>query len=153
MKILFLCTGNSCRSQMAEAWTNHLWKPALTAWSAGVRAGTLDPLAVAVMLEAGVDIHAHYSKSIPAIASIPFEAVITLCDHARETCPVFPGAPRMLHRRFDDPPSLAARRPHPTDARAVYRRVRDEIRRFVETLPEILTVPVDRPKSLPQTGY
>jgi arsenate reductase len=137
-KLLFLCTGNACRSQMAEGWARHLLGDRVEVWSAGVMAAGVDPRAVQVMREAGVDISGHRSKPVNELLAIPFDRVITVCDHAAEVCPIFPGKVRMLHHGFADPPSLA--RASATDAEALghYRRVRDEIRAFVETLPELL---------------
>ena len=139
LKILFLCTGNSCRSQMAEGWARNLKSDLVKPLSAGVEANTLDPRAVAVMEEVGVDISAQYSKPVQAVMHIEFNYVFTLCGHAQETCPVFPGRTRVIHRGFDDPPSLAASAKTEEEALAHYRRVRDEIRAFVDTLPELLT--------------
>ena len=91
LKILYLCTGNSCRSQMAEAWTRHLKGDEIDVWSAGVEVHGMNPYAVKVMAEAGVDISAHHSKLVRDVMDIPFNYVITVCDHARESCPLFPG--------------------------------------------------------------
>lgn len=139
VKILFLCTGNSCRSQMAEGWARHLKAGELRAVSAGVAPKGLDPRAVAVMAEAGVDISDHESQSIDdALRDLPggtVDWVVTVCDSARESCPVFPGEARKLHRSFDDPPHLAAGAASEDEALGHYRRVRDEIRRWVATLP------------------
>ena len=134
-RVLFLCTGNACRSQMAEGWTLHLRGDAIEPFSAGIIAAGLDPLAVEVMAEAGVDISGQRSKRVDDLVSFPFDVVVTVCDHARESCPAFPGRTRRVHRGFDDPPSETAGMTHAA-ALAVYRRVRDEIRAFVETLPE-----------------
>ena len=135
ISVLFLCTGNSCRSQMAEGWARHLKSDSVEAHSAGVVASGLDPRAVAVMAEAGVDISAQRSKTTSEFAGRSFDYVVTLCDHARESCPVFLGAGKHVHRGFDDPPSRAAESAGEEDALAAYRRVRDGIREFVETLP------------------
>jgi arsenate reductase len=137
-KILFLCTGNSCRSQMAEGWAKHLKRDTIEAWSAGVEAKTVDPRAVSVMAEAGVDISGHRSKHVDEVIEIPFDYVVTLCGHAYETCPIFPGGAKKVHRGFDDPPVLAKDAADEDEALAQYRRVRDEIRQFVETLPDSL---------------
>lgn len=135
-KILFLCTGNSCRSQMAEGWARHLKGEVIEARSAGIEKHGMNPLAVEVMAEAGVDISGQYSKTIDELAGQEFDYVITLCGHANETCPYFPG--RKIHQGFDDPPRLAARAASREEQLSHYRRVRDEIKRFVETLPESL---------------
>lgn len=144
MKILFLCTGNSCRSQMAEGWTRHLRGDILEPYSAGIIAKGLDPRAVRVMAEAGVDISAQQSKTVESLLTVPFDWVITVCGHAAETCPVFPGRVRRLHAGFDDPPALAREAATDEEAMAHYRRVRDEIRRFVEGLPDSLSPSTSR---------
>jgi arsenate reductase len=137
--VLFLCTGNSCRSQMAEGWARALHGDALEARSAGTDPHGLNPLAVAAMAEAGVDISGHRSKSVDELAQEPFDVVVTVCDSARETCPYLPGAKRTIHVGFDDPPRCAAGARSDEEAMPHYRRVRDEIRRFVESLPQALT--------------
>ena len=136
--VLFLCTGNSCRSQMAEGWARHLHGSTLHAVSAGIVAHGLNPRAVAVMAEAGVDISGHRSQTLDDLEGVDIDVVVTVCDNARESCPVFPGAARLYHRRFDDPPRLAEGAATEAEALAPYRRVRDEIRAFVETLPQVL---------------
>ena len=139
LKILFLCTGNSCRSQMAEGWARHLKGDVIEAYSAGIETHGLNPHAVKVMAEAGVDISGHRSKHVSEVMDIPFDYVITVCGHAQENCPVFPGRAVVIHHGFDDPPKLAANAKTEEEALSHYRRVRDEIRAFVETLPEALT--------------
>ncbi len=138
LKVLFLCTGNSCRSQMAEGWARHLKRGRIEPYSAGVATHGLNPLAVRVMAEAGVDISGHRSKHVDDLNEIRFDCVVTVCDNAHESCPVFPGAPRVKHVGFDDPPRLARQASSEEEALGHYRRVRDEIRAFVETLPEAL---------------
>ena len=138
LKILFLCTGNSCRSQMAEGWARHLKSANIQAYSAGIETHGLNPNAVRVMAEAGVDISGHRSKNVAELLHIPFDCVVTVCSHAYETCPVFPGKARVVHVGFDDPPTLAQSARSEEEALAHYRRVRDEIRAFVEALPESL---------------
>jgi arsenate reductase len=137
-KILFLCTGNSCRSQMAEAWTNKLKGDQFKAYSAGVEPREVDPRAVKAMAEAGIDISAQQSKDIDSLGNLEFDYVVALCDNARESCPFFPAKTRLMHRGFDDPPVLAATEGSEEDAMRHYRRVRDEIRDFVEKLSENL---------------
>jgi len=137
-KVLFLCTGNSCRSQMAEGWAKALKSDQIEAYSAGVAAYGLNPDAVRVMAEVGVDISGQRSKHVQELAPIEFDYVITLCDHAQEHCPVFPGRAMRMHVGFDDPPRLAASASTEAERLAPYRRVRDEIRSFIEQLPEIL---------------
>ena len=138
MKVLFLCTGNSCRSQMAEGWARALRGDAVEAYSAGIEKHGLNPHAVKVMAEAGVDISRQYSKTPPELGPLEFDYVVTVCGHADENCPVFSGKARVLHAGFEDPPALTKGLPDGEEKLAVYRRVRDEIRAFVETLPAAL---------------
>lgn len=137
-RILFLCTGNSCRSQMAEGWTRHLQGRAFEACSAGIAPHGLDPRAVRVMAEAGVDISGQRSRHVDEFTAAPVDVVVTVCSHARETCPIFPGQARLVHRGFDDPPALTRDLTDEQEVLAVYRRVRDEIRDFVAALPASL---------------
>jgi len=134
LKVLFLCTGNSCRSQMAEGWAKTLKNDAIEPYSAGTEPKTIDPRAVRVMREAGVDISAHRPKSIDEFAGMRFDCVVTVCDRANEACPIFPGAAERIHKSFDDPPKLAAAARTEDEALSHYRRVRDEIRDFVANL-------------------
>ncbi|MEW6258945.1 MAG: arsenate reductase ArsC [Thermodesulfobacteriota bacterium] len=138
VNVLFLCTGNTCRSQMAEGFARKLWSDRLQAYSAGVDPGKLDAKAVQVMAEVGVDISVQRPKSIDSLGGIPFDVVITLCDHANETCPYFPGKVIRLHQGFDDPPKMAAGAAKEESVLNVYRKVRDEIRSFVAALPRLL---------------
>jgi len=138
LKVLFLCTGNSCRSQMAEGWARHLKGDELEVWSAGIETHGLNPHAVQVMDEAGVDISNHESQNIRDLLDIPFDYVITVCGHAHETCPIFPGQAKVVHVGFDDPPKLALDYDTEEAKLDCYRRVRDEIRAFIEKLPEVL---------------
>jgi arsenate reductase (thioredoxin) len=137
-KILFLCTGNSCRSQMAEGWTNHLQKGKFNAYSAGISPKGVDPRAVKVMSETGVDISKQKSKDIDSLGNIEFDFVITLCDNANEACPFFPAKTRLMHRGFDDPPRLSEGEKDEGKVLNHYRRVRDEIKTFVANLEEEL---------------
>jgi len=139
LRVLFLCTGNSCRSQMAEGWARALKASELDAYSAGTSPHGLNPLAVRAMAEAGVDISRHTSKR-PEDIGIAFDVVVTVCDSAHESCPVIPGA-RIVHVGFDDPPRLAKGARSDDEAMPHYRRVRDEIRVFVESLPDALREP------------
>jgi arsenate reductase len=139
LKVLFLCTGNSCRSQMAEGWARHLKSDVIEPLSAGIEPKGLDPNAVKVMAEAGVDISAQRAKHVDEVRDIVFDYVVTVCGHANEHCPIFPGKTRVVHVGFDDPPRLAEGAKTPEEALAHYRRVRDEIRSFVESLPEALS--------------
>ena len=139
MKVLFLCTGNSCRSQMAEGWARALKNDVIEAYSAGLETHGLDPLAVKVMGEAGVDISGQQSKTVEAVKDMPFDYVVTVCGHAHETCPMWlSGKARVIHAGFDDPPTLAKTAKTEEETLAHYRRVRDEIRAFVERLPKVL---------------
>ncbi|MFV2066603.1 MAG: arsenate reductase ArsC [Pirellulales bacterium] len=138
LKILFLCTGNSCRSQMAEGWARHLKSDLLEPYSAGIETHGLNPNAVKVMAEAGVNISGHRSKHLDALRDVEFDHVITVCDNAHESCPLFSGTAKVTHVAFDDPPRLGKEAATEEGALGHYRRVRDEIRAFVETLPEAL---------------
>jgi len=138
IKILFLCTGNSCRSQMAEGWARHLKSDILEVYSAGTESHGLNPRAVAVMSESGIDISGHRSKLVDELMNIEFDYVVTLCGHAQENCPFFPGKTKRIHAGFDDPPRLAENTRSEEEALDHYRRVRDEIKAFVEMLPENL---------------
>jgi arsenate reductase len=138
LKILFLCTGNSCRSQMAEGWTRHLHGGRLEAHSAGTVPGRVNPRAIRVMREAGVDISGHRSKHLADVLQIGFDWVVTLCDDAKKNCPAVPGEVRRVHVAFDDPLRLASGTPSEEQALGLFRRVRDEIRDFVEELPRQL---------------
>lgn len=137
-RVLFVCTGNSCRSQMAEGWARHLLHRFVEAHSAGIAAHGLNRVAVRVMSEVGVDISCYRSKRIDDLRLSDFDYVITVCDNANERCPIFPPPTRMLHARFDDPVTLAQSARTEDDGIAHYRRVRDEIRAFVEGLPALL---------------
>jgi len=139
LRVLFLCTGNSCRSQIAEGWARHLKADAIEAYSAGIETHGLDPCAVQVMAEEGVDISGHRSKHVDELRDVDFDYVVTVCDRARESCPLFPGKAHVVHRGFDDPPRLAQDAKSEEEVLAHYRRVRDEIRAFVEAFPEALT--------------
>ncbi|RMH04289.1 MAG: arsenate reductase ArsC [Planctomycetota bacterium] len=134
--VLFLCTGNSCRSQMAEGWARHLHGDRLRPLSAGLQPKGLDPRAVAVMAEAGVDISGQRSQSLAEFRDEPVDLVFTVCGHAHESCPVWPGGAPVIHHGFDDPPALAAGAESEEVALAHYRRVRDEIRTWIEHLPD-----------------
>ena len=136
IKLLYLCTGNSCRSQMAEGWTRALKGDEIEVYSAGLETHGLNPNAVKVMAEAGVDISNQKSQHLDEFMDLDLDYVITVCDHAHETCPLFPGTAKVIHHSFDDPPKLS-----PPDAPEEiklngFRRVRDEIKTFVETLSD-----------------
>jgi arsenate reductase (thioredoxin) len=142
LKILFLCTGNSCRSQMAEGWTHKLKSDCIEPYSAGIETLGLNSNAVRVMADAGVDISGQRSKHLNELRDVEFDYVVTVCGHAHEHCPVFPGKAKIVHVAFDDPPKLAANGRTDEERLAAYRRVRDEIKQFIETLPGSL---IDRP--------
>lgn len=137
-RVLFLCTGNSCRSQMAEGWMRFLWGDVFEVRSAGTHPQGVNPLAIRAMAEAGVDISHHRSQALSSLEIDEFDYVITVCDAARESCPAYSGRARRLHRTFDDPPHLARGASNEDEAMSHYRRVRDEIRAFVEALPGLL---------------
>ena len=138
LRILFLCTGNSCRSQMAEGWARHLKRDVLEAFSAGIEKHGLNPLAVKVMAEAGVDISGQRSKLISELPQADFDLVVTVCDQAAEACPHFPGGGRMIRKNFPDPPKLAASAKTKEEKLVYFRQVRDDIRKFVDGIPENL---------------
>ena len=137
-KVLFLCTGNSCRSQMAEGWARHLKSDVIEPYSAGIETHGLNPNAVKVMAEAGVDISGHRSKHLNELKDINFDYVITVCGNAHESCPMFPGKTKVIHVGFDDPPRLAKKAKNEEEALDIYRRVRDEIKALVKKLPQYL---------------
>lgn len=140
LRVLFLCTGNSCRSQMAQGWAAALHPGRLEAVSAGIEAHGLNPHAVAVMAEVGVDISSQPSRRLDELGKVELDLVVTVCGHAHESCPIFPGTTQIVHVGFDDPPrlarELAARGGDEQEQLDCYRRVRDEIRDMVRELPE-----------------
>lgn len=138
LKVLFLCTGNSCRSQMAEAWTRHLKADLIEPYSAGIEPKGVDLRAIKVMAGAGVDMSGQDSKDVASLQHLEFDYVITLCDNAHEACPFFPAKTKVLHVGFEDPPKLASDAPTEEEALVHYRRVRDQIKKFVESLPDSL---------------
>ncbi len=141
--ILFLCTGNSCRSQMAEAWTRAIWPSDWQVYSAGLEKHGLNPNMLKVMEEAGVDMTDHYSKTLEELpCDVTWDVVVTVCDHAAENCPVL-SAKKVLHIPFADPPREAKNLPE-QEALSVYRRVRDEIRSAVGQLINSLRVGIMR---------
>ena len=123
---------------MAEGWARHLKPDEFEPYSAGAEVKQVDPLAIQVMAEAGVDISGQRSKHVSSVMQVPFDYVVTLCSHARETCPFFPGEAAKLHMEFDDPPHLTRDISDKEERLKVYRRVRDELRDFVESLPQAL---------------
>jgi len=137
--VLFLCTGNSCRSQMAEGWARHFHGETIEAYSAGIESHGMNPNAMQVMKEAGVDISGQSSKLADSLSHVPLDLVVTVCGHADENCPLFLTKAKLVHVGFADPPKLAKMAANEAEALDQYRRVRDEIREFViERLPEWL---------------
>lgn len=131
--IMFLCTGNSCRSQMAEGLCRHLWGHEFNVYSAGTKKHGMNERAMKVMKEIGIDISSHYSKTVEELPQINFDYVITVCDAAKETCPYFP-AGKIIHVGFQDPPSLTKEMTDEEEIIKVYRKVRDEINEFMKNL-------------------
>jgi arsenate reductase (thioredoxin) len=138
LRVLFLCTGNSCRSQMAEGWARHLHGDLIDAYSAGVEPQELSARAVKVMAEVGVDISKQRAKHIRDLGRVNFDYVVTVCDNARERCPFFAGGVKSIHMGFEDPPYLARNAKTEEAALMHYRRVCDEIKAFVQQLPAVL---------------
>ncbi len=135
IKVLFLCTGNSCRSQIAEGWARHLKNDVIEAYSAGIRPIGVSSRAIKAMAETGVDISMHQSQHIDEFSGIDFDYVVTLCDYAFESCPVFSGKARIVHKPFEDPYFASGSE---EQILTTFRKVRDDIRTFVETMPESL---------------
>lgn len=128
--VLFLCTGNSCRSQMAEGWGRYLKGGDYQFYSAGTKKHGLNPRAVQVMLEAGVDISKHESNTPDELPKIAMDYVFTVCSDAHENCPYFPGG-KIIHVGFDDPPRITKDMINEEEILEVYRKVRDEIKEMV----------------------
>ncbi len=135
IKLLFLCTGNSCRSQIAEGWARHSKGSVIDAYSAGIRPIGISSRAIKVMAEAGVDISTHKSQHVDEFSQIDFDYVVTLCDNAAENCPVFSGKAKIVHKPFDDPYFASGSE---EQIMATFRKVRDDIKMFIETMPESL---------------
>ena len=135
LKILFLCTGNSCRSQIAEGWARYLKNDTIDAFSAGIRPIGVSGRAIKVMAEVGVDISMHKSQHLDEFSGIDFDYVVTLCDNAAVNCPVFGGKAKLVHRPFNDPYFASGSE---EDILAVFRKVRDDIKTFIKTMPENL---------------
>ncbi len=140
IKVLFLCTGNSCRSQIAEGWARYLKSDVIEAYSAGIRPIGVNPKTIEVMAEAGVDISGQISKGVDELVGINFDYVVTVCDNARQQCPILPGRTKHVHKAFDDPYFATGSE---EEVMAVFRRVRDQIKAFVEKLPDNLTAKED----------
>jgi arsenate reductase len=135
VKVLFLCTGNSCRSQMAEGWARHLKEDTIDEYSAGVRPIGVSSRAIKTMAEAGIDISTHTSKHIDDLGGVDFDYVVTLCDNAAQNCPVFPGKAKVIHKPFKDPYFSTGSE---EQVMAEFQKVRDQIRAFIETIPASL---------------
>lgn len=135
--IMFLCTGNSCRSQMAEGWARKYWGNEFNVYSAGTKNHGMNERAIKVMKEAGVDLSTHYSKTVDELPKVSFHYVVTVCDHAHENCPYFPGG-KVVHVGFQDPPALTKEMKDEEEILAVYRRVRDEIESFIKDMKKTL---------------
>jgi arsenate reductase len=135
--LMFLCTGNSCRSQMAEGFARKYWGHEFEVYSAGTKKHGMNQRAMQVMSEAGVDLSSHYSKTTDELPKINFDFVITVCDSAKESCPFFPGG-KIIHVPFQDPPALTKDMKDEEEILKVYRRVRDEIEDFIKSLDESL---------------
>jgi arsenate reductase len=135
IKVLFLCTGNSCRSQMAEGWAQHLKSDVIDAYSAGIRPIGVSSRAIKTMAEAGVDISTHTSKSIDDLGDVDFDYVVTLCDNAAQNCPIFPGKAKVIHKPFKDPYFATGSE---EQVMAEFRKVREQIKAFIETIPASL---------------
>jgi len=137
-KVLFLCTGNSCRSQMAEGLCRHYHSESIDPFSAGLEKHGLNPDAVKVMMEIGIDISNQFSKTKDELESHDFDYVITVCSDADENCPIFPAKTAVIHRGFDDPPKLAKNAATEEQRLAPFRRVRDEIKEFILSIQNTL---------------
>lgn len=135
IKVLFICTGNSCRSQIAEGWARHLKGDIIDAYSAGIRPIGVSSRAIKAMAEAGVDISEQISQSLDEFSEIDFDYVITLCDNAAENCPVFTGRARVFHKPFEDPYFASGSE---EDIMETFRKVRNDIREFIEEMPNNL---------------
>jgi arsenate reductase len=135
VRVLFLCTANACRSQMAEGWAHALKSDRIEAHSAGIAPCYLHPMAERVMKEAGVDISRQYSKHVDEYREASFDYVVTLCDYADSKCPIYPGQGVRIHRPFEDPVRV---RGTDDEVAAAFRATRDAIRAFVEGMPDNL---------------
>ncbi len=141
LHVLFLCTGNSCRSQMAEYWCRHLHPESIEAYSAGTDPQGVNENAVRVMAEAGVSMEGAGSHHVDEFVDKKLDLVVTVCDQAHENCPIFPRGVKTIHVGFEDPPRLARGAATEEEALEHYRRVRDEIRDFIASFPNPLRPP------------
>lgn len=137
--IMFLCTGNSCRSQMAEGFCRKYWGDKFNVYSAGTKKHGMNERAMKVMKEAGVDISSHYSKTTEELPKINFDYVVTVCDSAKENCSYFAGG-KVVHVGFQDPPTLTRDLKDEIEIMVIYRRVRDEIESSIKNLPDTLGI-------------
>jgi len=133
--VLFVCEMNTCRSQMAAGWTRHFHQETINAFSAGIKKGSIDPLAIKVMQEAGVDISAEETHEVKEFLLKDLDMVVTVCNTAAQQCPAFPPEVNVLCQSFDDPPALVREIESEEEKLTVYRRVRDEIKVFVQDFP------------------
>jgi arsenate reductase len=129
-KVLFICSRNSARSQMAEGWLRALYGDRYEAYSAGAEPSVVNPFAVRTMAEAGIDISRHRSKSAQEFEGTVFDSVVTVCDRARDACPFFPGGKAYFHQNFADPAACQGEEENILDC---FRKVRDEIKGWIET--------------------
>lgn len=134
LNVLFLCTGNSCRSQMAEGFAKKMYGNKINFYSAGTEKHGMNGRAIKVMSEIGIDISNHYSKTLSDLAGIHFDYVYTVCGHANENCPYFAGNAKIKHVGFEDPPKLTQAMTNEEEILIVYRKVRDEIQNFIKNL-------------------
>lgn len=146
-KVLFICSGNACRSQMAEAWAKHFHQDEIDAYSAGTEPVSVNKKAVEVMKETGIDISGQRSKNLIWLSDIKFDFVVTVCREMSSVLPVMNGSPKVIQYTFDDPPRLAAAARSEDEVLYHYRRVRDEIRDFVLRLPSLLKEKSLKPSS------
>jgi arsenate reductase len=131
-RVLILCTGNSARSQMAEGLLRHDAGERFEVFSAGTRPSRVRPEAIAVMQELGIDISSHRSKSVDEFADQSFDYVLTVCDNAKESCPIFPGQAIRIHHSFEDPAELQGSN---EERLVLFRRIRDELRTYLSRFP------------------
>jgi arsenate reductase len=137
IKVLFICTGNSCRSQMAEGWTRHLKGDTIDAYSAGLLPGSVNTRAIKVMKEVGVDISKQTSKHIDELTDLNFDYVVTVCDYARQQCPTFGEKVRTIHKSIEDPSFLEGTE---EEIMAAFRKTRGEIKKFIIDFTNILNL-------------
>lgn len=137
--VVFVCESNSCHSQMAEGWSHYLHADTINAFSAGISSSPLDPLAIKAMREKDVDISSQEAHAVQDFLRESIDYVVTVCSEAAKQCPTFPAEVNVIHQSFDNPPELTRGMETEEEKLAVYRRIRDEIRQFVEQLPETIS--------------